>query len=81
VERELPRKGATLSSLDPVTKWQPHLRSVTTRLYEFFDQTGYRVTWRLRARKFFCRKATCSRRIFTERLPGVAGPWGGGPCG
>ena len=39
MEHELPQKGATLSRLDPVTKWQPQLRSVTTRLYEFFDQT------------------------------------------
>jgi transposase len=30
---------------------------------------------RLRVRKFFCRTATGARRIFTERLPGVASPW------
>ena len=37
--------------------------------------SGYRVTWRLRVRKFFCRQPTCPRRIFTERLPGLAAPW------
>jgi hypothetical protein len=27
-------------------------------------------------RKFFCTTATCSRRIFTERLPTVVALWG-----
>ena len=29
----------------------------------------------LRVRKFFCRQPTCSRRIFTERLPAVVAPY------
>ena len=29
----------------------------------------------LRVRKFFCDNPTCSRQIFTERLPTVAAPW------
>jgi transposase len=33
---------------------------------------GIRVQLRLRARKFFCDAHTCSRRIFTERLPQTA---------
>jgi transposase len=37
--------------------------------------SGYRVAWRLRVRKLFCRNAICPRRIFTERLPGVVAPW------
>jgi transposase len=29
----------------------------------------------LSARKFFCANGRCSRRIFTERQPGVVAPW------
>jgi transposase len=52
-----------------------HLHSHYTRTRADLPWSGYRVTWRLRVRKFFCRNATCPRRIFTERLPGVASPW------
>jgi transposase len=33
------------------------------------------VRWQLCVRKFVCTNAQCSRRIFTERLPGVVAPW------
>ncbi len=33
------------------------------------------VQLRLRVREFFCRQPTCSRRIFTERLPAVVAPY------
>src|SRR5262249_28678011 len=36
----------------------------------------YRVHLQLRVRKWFCGNRTCRRRIFTERLPTVAGPLG-----
>src|ERR1700741_4311879 len=36
---------------------------------------AYAVTIRLRVRRLFCRNARCERRIFTERLPGIALPW------
>jgi transposase len=52
-----------------------HVHSRYTRILADLPWSDYRVTWRLRVRKFFCRKMTCSRRIFTERLPGVASPW------
>src|ERR671925_1992990 len=52
-----------------------HLHSHCTRTLADLPWSGYRVTWRLRVRKFFCRNVTCPRRIFTERLPGVASPW------
>jgi transposase len=35
----------------------------------------YRVCLQLRVRKWFCRNRSCSRRIFTERLPTIAAPW------
>ena len=34
-----------------------------------------RVRWQLCVRKFVCPNAQCSRRVFTERLPGVVAPW------
>jgi transposase len=37
--------------------------------------SGYQVTWQLRVRKLFCHNRQCPRRIFTERLPGLAAPW------
>jgi transposase len=52
-----------------------HIHSRYTRTLADLPWSGYRVTWRLRVRKFFCRKAACSRRLFTERLPGIATPW------
>ncbi|UCC31423.1 MAG: ISL3 family transposase [Phycisphaerales bacterium] len=36
---------------------------------------GQIVRWCLRVRKFFCDMPTCTRRIFTERLPDVATPY------
>src|SRR4051812_21730682 len=36
---------------------------------------AYAVTIRLRVSRLFCRNACCKRRIFTERLPGIAPPW------
>lgn len=35
----------------------------------------YTLTLELRVRKFFCGNGACSRRIFTERLIGIAEPW------
>jgi transposase len=52
-----------------------HIHSRYIRTLADLPWSGHRVTWRLRVRKFFCRKATCSRRIFTERLPGLVVPW------
>src|SRR5581483_6399412 len=36
---------------------------------------GRRVVLHLRTRRFFCRVASCRRRIFTERLPALMAPW------
>ena len=35
----------------------------------------YAITIRLRVRRLFCRNTRCERRIFTERLPGIALSW------
>jgi transposase len=34
---------------------------------------GVTVRLRLHTRRFFCSSPICSRRVFTERLPGTAG--------
>jgi len=36
---------------------------------------GRRVVLRLGVRKFFCRTATCQRKVFAERLPDLVQPW------
>jgi len=36
---------------------------------------GRRVQMVLCVRKFFCRNPLCERKIFTERLPELVGPW------
>ena len=35
----------------------------------------YAVTIRLSVRRLFCDNAQCGRRLFAERLPGIAAPW------
>jgi transposase len=49
--------------------------SYCTRTLADLPWSGDAITWQLRVRKLFCRNAMCPRRIFTERLPGIATPW------
>jgi transposase len=46
-----------------------------TRRLADLPWSGYGMIWRLRVRKLFCHNRKCPRRIFTERLPGIAAPW------
>jgi transposase len=46
-----------------------------TRTLADLPWSGYGITWQLRVRKLFCSNTICPRRIFTERLPGIAPPW------
>jgi transposase len=52
-----------------------YVHSYYTRTLADLPWSGYGITWQLRVRKLFCRNAMCPRRIFTERLPGIAAPW------
>jgi transposase len=52
-----------------------YVHSCYTRILADLPWSGYGITWQLRVRKLFCRNAMCPRRIFTERLPGIAEPW------
>jgi len=52
------------------------------RVHSRYERTLTDLPWgehavavRLRVRRMFCDNARCERRIFTERLPGVAAPW------
>src|SRR5487761_383818 len=52
------------------------------RVHSRYERTLADLPWgmhavplRLRVRRLFCRNARCARRIFSERLPGVALPW------
>jgi transposase len=51
------------------------IHSGYTRLLADLPWGAARVRWQLHVRKFFCGNPQCPRRIFTERLPGVAAPW------
>jgi transposase len=46
-----------------------------TRTLADLPWSGYAIIWQLRVRKLFCSNTTCPRRIFTERLAGIATPW------
>ena len=50
--------------------WRVH--SVYERTASELPWHGAAVTLRVRARRFFCDRASCARRIFCERLPNVA---------
>jgi len=49
-----------------------------TRTVSDLPVSGRSVILRLRVRRFFCRRPTCARRIFTERLPTLVAPYGRG---
>src|SRR5947209_20313909 len=50
-----------------------HSRYVRTLAY--LPWPGVAVSVQLTVRRFFCEAATCPRRIFAERLPGIAAPY------
>jgi transposase len=60
----------------------PVCRFPTRRIHSHYRRTladlpwaHVRVVLQLGVRKFFCANGRCTRRIFTERLPGVVAPW------
>lgn len=59
----------------------PLCREPSTRIHSHYRRTPRDLPWggrpvhlALLVRKFFCRTASCERRIFTERLPEVVAP-------
>jgi transposase len=55
--------------------WSEVIHSLYQRTIADLPWGQQTVQLRLRVRKFFCRQPTCSRRIFTERLPAVVAPY------
>ncbi len=60
----------------------PICRTWSEAVHSLYQRTIADLPWgrqtvhlQLRARKFFCRQPTCSRRVFTERLPTVVAPY------
>jgi transposase len=53
-----------------------HVHSRYLRTVADLPWSGVRVTLRVQARRFRCRYATCLRRVFCERLPGLVRPYG-----
>jgi transposase len=63
----------------------PLCRRRASRVHSRYERTLADLPWgehavvlRLRVRRLFCDNARCERRIFTERLPGIAAPWSRG---
>ena len=68
----------TLSTSSPVGRC-PLCKQPSSRVHSRYHRTLADLPWHgtavrlvLRARRFFCDTATCPRKIFAERLPGVA---------
>jgi transposase len=60
----------------------PLCRRRANRVHSRYERTLADLPWgehavvlRLRVRRLFCDNARCERRIFVERLPGIAAPW------
>lgn len=52
-----------------------HMHSYYRRIVADVPSGAKSVRLELEVRKFFCRTASCSRKIFTERLPELVEPW------
>jgi transposase len=55
--------------------WSEAIHSLYRRTIADLPWGRQTVRLHLRIRKFFCRQPTCSRRVFTERLPTVVAPY------
>ena len=71
----------SLSSIQTIVPC-PLCGGLTHRIHSHYERTladlpcvHFRLRLILQVCKFFCLNAECRRRIFTERLPGVAAPW------
>jgi transposase len=55
--------------------WSEAVHSLYQRTIADLPWGRQTVRLHLRVRKFFCRQPTCSRRVFTERLPSMVAPY------
>jgi transposase len=56
-------------------RWARRTHSRYERTLADLPWGEHAVAIRLQVRRMFCDNARCERRVFTERLPGVAAPW------
>jgi transposase len=52
-----------------------HVHSYYQRTLKDAPCVGRQLQLKLSARKFYCRNPLCSQKVFTERIPDLAGPW------
>jgi transposase len=78
---EVELRACRLSSLCPICG------SKTTRVHSWYQRTIADLLWEevpvqilLRSRKFFCSTEWCSRRVFTEQLPGTVARYARRTC-
>jgi len=65
----------TIAQCPVCSGWSRRVHSRYERTLQDLALAQYSLTLQVQVRKFFCVKAACHRRIFTERLPAVAAPW------
>ncbi len=60
----------------------PVCSTPSARIHSHYERTladlpcvNFKLTLTLQVSKFFCDNSVCFRRIFTERIPGIAAPW------
>jgi transposase len=56
-------------------RWARRVHSRYERILADLPWGEHAITVRLGVRRMFCDNTRCGRRIFAERLPGVAAPW------
>lgn len=69
------RVAKTMASCPVCQQSSSRRHSGYTRLLADLPSSGWTVQLQLHTRKFFCDNRSCSRRIFTERLPETALPY------
>lgn len=76
----------TVSAIGAVASC-PVCRIVTMRLHSHYKRSLADLPWagmpvriHLQVHRFFCDNPGCTRKIFSERLPGIADPWARRTC-
>jgi transposase len=74
-------------SVNGATASCPVCRMVTMRIHSYYKRSLADLPWagipvriHVRVHRFFCDNPGCVRKIFSERLPGIAAPWARRTC-
>jgi transposase len=86
IEEEIKQIICTVSAIGAVASC-PVCRIVTTRLHSHYKRSLADLAWagspvriHIKVHRFFCDNPGCKRKIFSERLPGIAAPWARRTC-